>query len=244
MRGTIVVCPVFNERYTLVPFIDRLGRSSNADILFVDDGSKDGSTEILERSSMHLGDRVHVLCHPFRRGYGAALISGFKRALQEGFGRVITLDADLQHRPEDIVRFERILDHFEVALGTRYSDNSHISVVPRSRYLINRYISGMFERDFAVRFSDPFCGFRGYRASFLSNIELREQSYGVCLEMLMEIVQAGIDFCEIPVDLIYLDESRKFLDGLADPLKRLDYYRGVIKRGRDNLYRQRVPVQQ
>jgi hypothetical protein len=100
----------------------------------------------------------------------------------------------------------------------------------------------MFEREFSIRFSDPFCGFRGYRASFLRSIELSEQSYGVCLEMLLEIVRARVDFCEIPVDLIYLDESRKFLDGLTDPLKRLDYYRGIIRRGKENLYKRGVTV--
>lgn len=242
MSDTIIICPVFNERSTLGTFMSRLSRSTGVDILFVDDGSTDESTEIIEGNAERIGGRVHLICHPTRRGYGAALISGFQAALRRGYRRVITLDTDLQHRPEDIHSFEKALEYHEVVLGTRYSDACRISSIPRSRYLINRYISGMLRRDFSACFSDPFCGFRGYRRSFLRRINLCEQSYGICLELLLEIIRIGTEYGEIPVDMIYLDDTRNFMDGLDDPLKRLDYYRGVIRRSMGNTEERRVAV--
>jgi len=230
MLKTLILCPVHNESGTLTRFIRRLYERTEASVLFIDDGSTDNSARIIWDESKNMGERVHLLRHPVRRGYGAALISGFQTALQCGCENIITIDTDLQHQPEDIHRFERALEYSEVALGTRYSESSTIQNVPRSRYLINRYICGLFRKRFEVCFSDPFCGFRGYRRSFLKNITLFEQSYGICLEVLLEMIRTGASYDEIPVDMIYLDEGRQFMDGLDNPLMRLDYYRDVISR--------------
>jgi dolichol-phosphate mannosyltransferase len=230
MPHTLILCPVHNESGTLSRFISRLYKCTEASVLFIDDGSTDNSADIIRDKSKNMDKRMHLLRHPVRRGYGAALISGFQTALQCGYKNIITIDTDLQHRPEDIHRFERALEYSEVALGTRYGESFNIQNVPRSRYLINRYISGLFRKRFEVCFSDPFCGFRGYRRSFLKNINLFEQSYGICLEVLLEIIRTGASYDEVPVDMIYLDEGRQFMDGLDNPLMRLDYYRDVISR--------------
>lgn len=230
MPHTLILCPVYNESETLSRFMGRLFERTEASVLFIDDGSTDNSADIVWDESKNIGERVYLLRHPVRRGYGAALISGFQTALQRGYENIITIDTDLQHRPEDIYRFESALEYSEVALGTRYGESFNMQNVPRSRYLINRYISGLFRKRFEVCFSDPFCGFRGYRRSFLKNINLFEQSYGICLEVLLEIIRTGVSYDEIPVDMIYLDKGRQFMDGLDNPLMRLDYYRNVISR--------------
>ena len=85
---------------------------------------------------------------------------------------------------------------------------------------------------FSTRFSDPFCGFRGYRPSFLNKITLQEESYGLSLEILLEIIKSKTPFGEVPVEAIYLDYSREFLDGLSHPRERLLHYLQVISRKR------------
>jgi len=242
MSRNLILCPVYNEHATLETFMNRLFRSTEAHILFIDDGSTDDSTEIIRERSEKVGEKVYLLCHHTRRGYGAALISGFQAALQYGYERVVTIDTDLQHRPEDIHRFEMVLEYSDVVLGTRYSESLSFSHVPRSRYLINRYISGLLRKSFSVCFSDPFCGFRGYRRAFLERIHLSEQSYGICLEMLLEIIRTGTEYDEVPVDRIYLDENRQFMDGLENPLMRLDYYKNVINRKWHTLKEQSIAV--
>jgi dolichol-phosphate mannosyltransferase len=174
-------------------------------------------------------NRVYLLHHPERRGYGAALASGFRFAIRHEYESAITIDADLQHRPEDISRFERALQYDDVVLGSRYSKTNTEFRAPRARYLINRYISRLLQIKLSVSFSDPFCGFRGYRRSFLERIQLSEASYGVCLEMLLEIIRIGAGYCEVPIDMIYLDEPRQFMDGLENPVFRLDYYKRIIR---------------
>ena len=228
MSKTLILCPVYNEQYTLETFIRRLVANTGSDILFVDDGSTDNSCNIIRDSLTQIGERMYLLCHHTREGYGAALISGFQIALRHGYEQVITIDTDLQHRPEDIVRFETALATNDVVLGTRYHNSFNLSCVPRSRFLINRYISALFKKEFAFCFSDPFCGFRGYSHSFLEQIHLSERSYGVCLEMLLEIIRTGATYFELPVDMIYRDSRRQFMDGLENPLLRLEYYKGVI----------------
>jgi dolichol-phosphate mannosyltransferase len=229
MFKTLIVCPVHNEQRTLAGFMERLFRNTEAHVLFVDDGSTDSSVDIIRKDSEKRENEVYLLRHSERRGYGAALVSGFHIVIQHEYEYAITIDADLQHRPEDIIRFERALQHNDVVLGSRYSGAHAVYGAPRSRYLINRYISGLFQKKLSVCFSDPFCGFRGYRRSFLERIQLSEMSYGVCLEMLLEIIRTGAGYTEVPVDMIYLNEGRQFMDGLENPLFRLDYYKRIIQ---------------
>jgi dolichol-phosphate mannosyltransferase len=234
-KDAVVVCPVYNESSHLAAFLERFREHCSLDALFINDGSVDGSECIIESAASSMDGRIEILNHTTRRGYGAALKTGFEVALCRGFKKVITIDADLQHRPEDIGAFLAALDRFDVVLGTRYMRSVETFRPPRSRYLINRYISRMIEKFSGVAFSDPFCGFRAYRSSFLRRIRLEEQSYGICLEMLLEIIRVQSGYSELPIELIYVDSTRVFLDGLDDPLKRLDYYRNVIRRRFDSI---------
>lgn len=222
---TLVICPVFNEQDAIEKFYFNLRENYSGDVLFVDDGSIDKSVDFLNRISLK---NTFLIKHPKRRGYGAALISGINFSREKNYKKIITIDADLQHNPEHITRFLVELEEFDVVLGSRYAKKGVIADVPPDRFHINRHIAGLFELLFGVKFTDPFCGFRGYRNSFLDKICLKEHSYGFALEILLEIIRTGTFFMEIPVELIYLDSTRRFLDGLDDPKKRLNYYLEII----------------
>lgn len=232
MCDTLVVCPVYNEESYINEFCSRLKSQYRGDMVFIDDGSTDKGIEILNNSMNEEKTRTHVLYHKSRQGYGAALITGFQYALNRRYGKIITIDADLQHQPEDIHRFVNRLDEYDVVLGSRYTGNPHPSDIPKSRLIINKYISSLLtellSHHHSVKFTDPFCGFRGYRRSFLKKTRLGEQSYGISLEILLEIIRIKATASEIPVKPIYIDNSRIFYDGLNDPFKRLNYYKGII----------------
>lgn len=226
-RDCVVICPVHDERALLEPFCRKLRRCYSRDVIFVDDGSKDGSGEFL--ASIADG-RTFVLKHRKRTGYGAALLTGFRAALERGCGRIVTLDADLQHNPEHIGRFLRGLSRCEVVLGSRYPRGTAYAKAPGARLAINRFMAGLLRILFSVRFSDPFCGYRSYRDSFIRKARLFETGYGLGLEILMEIVRTGASFREIPVEAVYLQRQREFLNGLDDPRRRLLYYLEVVAR--------------
>ena len=227
-KDTLVICPLYNEQDYLQDFYPRLRSNYSLDILFVDDGSTDSGEEFL----LSIPD-VHTLLirHPQRLGYGAALRSGFSFALLEGYKRIVTMDVDLQHNPDRLSGFFDELDNSEVVLGSRYLSISSCFNIPRSRLVINRYIAQLFEVKWGIHFDDPFCGFRGYRDSFLRQAVLREESYGLALEILLEVIRLNYSFKEIPIEAIYNDPRRIFLDGLNGSRKRLLYYLKVIERG-------------
>jgi len=230
MNGrNLALCPVYNERDFLEKFYARLRAHYDGDVLFVDDGSTDGSGQILRQMC---DQGTLLLRHPARIGYGAALRSGFECALKNNYEKIVTLDADLQHDPGEIAIFLRMLAEYEVVLGSRYMRGVARTDAPPERIVINRYISGLMRVLFSVAYTDPFCGFRGYRGSFLKKVRLRENGYGLGLEILIELVRTATPFREIPVEAIYVNSQRAFLDGLDDPRRRLLYYLDIVSQKR------------
>jgi len=223
----LIICPVYNEQDTVEEFYRSLRDYYSQDVLFVDDGSTDGSRHSILGMR---GKNTFVIRHLQRRGYGEALISGFNFAKGHRYENIVTLDADLQHNPRHIPLFLRQLLEAEVALGSRYIRIGRCLDIPRERLLINRYISRMLKAHFSFNFTDPFCGYRAYRLSFLERAKLNEASYGLSLEILLEIIRIKADFKEFPIETIYFNPNRKFLDGLNDAGKRLHYYLEIVSR--------------
>ena len=242
LKDVIVVTPVYNEERNLQHFYSQLRKVYSGDILFIDDGSSDESANIIRRFK---DDRITLARHQIRRGYGHTLISAFEIALEGGYEKIITIDSDLQHRPEHIPEFASSLDHFDVVLGSRYLENKDFTDAPWDRFLINRYVNQLINELYGINITDPFCGFRGYRRRFLKKARFYENSYGFALEILMEMIRKNFSFTEIPVEMIYTKEKRDFENGFNDPVKRLLHYLKVIQPERKEIYEQeKIPCRQ
>jgi dolichol-phosphate mannosyltransferase len=229
----LLVCPFYNESRSIVEFFRRVVRNYRGDLLFINDGSTDDSFERLMDACEGCYARFSVITHESRMGYGAAILAGLQYALRMGYEKVITIDTDLQHEPEDIPRFEQALNRADVVIGSRYKEGFVSPGVPQERLAINRYISALLREILfggnGRGFTDSFCGFRGYRRRSLEKTHFEERSYGIALEILLEMVRTDTSFVEIPVAPIYLDSGRCFYDGLNNPLRRLEYYERVIR---------------
>ena len=234
-KKNLVICPVHNEQDTIATFYHNLRKHYLQDVVFIDDGSMDRSRAFLFEIT---GPETFLIRHPERLGYGAALLSGFKFSMERDYQKIITLDVDLQHNPGEIPIFLDELDQESVVLGSRYLYPSEHLNVPWARLAINRYISGLIKRLYAIHFTDPFCGYRGYRVGALKKMALTQGSYGLGLEIILEIIRTGTPFKEIPIKVIYNNHLRKFLDGLDDPRARLLYYLEVLSAKRAFLPRQ------
>jgi len=223
--SALIALPVFNEVDTVDRVLDEVAKYGDA-ILVVNDGSSDGTREILEARS-----DITVVHHEQNQGYGAALLTAFKYAQENGFEVIVTLDCDGQHEPQRIPRFIKACEGVDIVSGSRYlKQYEGDSEPPAQRRWINKRVTAEINRLLGFQLTDAFCGFKAYRVAALEKLNVTEVGYAMPLELWVEAAKAGLSVIELPVPLIYLDESRSFGGALDDGTTRLNYYHLVLDR--------------
>lgn len=221
---TLIAIPVYNERRHVRQVLDRvLNHAGN--VLVVDDGSSDGTTQVLTDYP------IDLIRHAVNRGYGQSTIDAFRWAIAEGYDWVITMDCDEQHEPEQIPDFLAAAQDsgFDIISGSRYLksfDGDDLPPVERRR--INTAITDEINQRLGLRITDAFCGFKAYRVSALRRFSLSEQGYAFPMQFWVRAVATGARITEIPVRLIYNDLNRSFGEALDNADVRLAHYRDVL----------------
>jgi len=219
----LTAIPVHNEEAYIEPVLTQVLRYAD-DVLVVDDGSTDRTPELLKRFPS-----VQVIRHPHNRGYGAGLKSAFLRALEEGYDGLITLDCDGQHEPSLIPEVAAPLDRADIVSGSRYLKVfDPAQAPPEARRRINVEVTRWLNECLGFNLTDAFCGFKAYRASALAKLEITEEGYAMPLQVWVQAAKHGFTIVEVPVPLVYLDESRAFGGALDDASYRLNHYRAVL----------------
>ncbi len=227
MSRLLTALPVFNEAKTLEWVLDKVVRYST-DILVVNDGSSDATGDLLSKRK-----DVEVIAHPQNRGYGAALLTAFNFAIDQGYDTLVTMDCDGQHEPELIRPFADRLDvtGADIVSGSRYlAGAGQRGVVPIERRRINFQITQFLNARLKLNLTDSFCGFKAYRVNALREFHVTEQGYAMPLELWVQAACNGMEIIELPVPLIYLDEKRSFGGTLDNGDTRLKYYLDVIEK--------------
>jgi dolichol-phosphate mannosyltransferase len=234
-RRILTALPVYNEVAHVTSVLDEVRRYSS-DVLVVDDGSDDGTGDLLAKRH-----DVRLLRHPQNRGYGAALKSAFDFALSEAYDVLVTIDCDGQHEPQRIPEFAAACtDEVDIVSGSRYLQTfADQTVPPADRRRINRLITEEINQRLGLQLTDAFCGFKAYRVPALNCFDLQEPGYAMPLELWVQVADCGLRVVELPVPLIYLDEKRSFGGALDDAQTRLAHYREVIERSEGRLPRRR-----
>ncbi|MCO6458257.1 MAG: glycosyltransferase family 2 protein [Pirellulaceae bacterium] len=223
---SLAALPVYNEARYVHAVLDEVLKYSQ-DVLVVDDGSTDGTAELLATRT-----DVRVLTHARNRGYGAALRTAFDHALREGYDCLVTIDCDGQHEPLRIPRFvAAVRQGADLASGSRYlKQYPGDSEPPAQRRWINQQVTAELNRRLGLNLTDAFCGFKAYRVAALGQLELSEDGYAMPLELWVQAAAVGLKILELPVPLIYLDAERSFGGALDDGQTRLQYYHRVLDR--------------
>ncbi|QOV90737.1 glycosyltransferase family 2 protein [Humisphaera borealis] len=224
----LIAIPVHNER-KYVEKVLRKVRSFHDDILVVDDGSTDGTSQVL--GTIAQAGEIHLIRHRTNQGYGQSLIDAFAFADHQGYDWVITMDCDEQHEPRMIPAFKTLIesDRYDLISGSRYlRPLSTDDLPPPDRQSINAKITALLNRLFNWRITDAFCGFKAHRVSAMNKLSLTETGYAFPLQLWPQVCAAGLRLTELPVRLIYNDATRTFGGNLDDAGRRLRHYLGVL----------------
>ncbi len=221
----LTALPVYNEAQYVNEVLDEVLRYCD-EVLVVDDGSTDGTSQLLTRRQ-----DVRVVHHDRNRGYGAALRTAFRYAACRNFDVLVTIDCDGQHEPQRIPRFIAACQTVDIVSGSRYlKPFPGDSEPPPQRRWINQQITAELNKRLNLNLTDAFCGFKAYRVDALRNLRLQEDGYAMPLELWVQASRSRLRILELPVPLIYLDLNRSFGGALDDAVTRLSHYHEVLNR--------------
>ncbi len=199
----LAVIPTFDEAENLRPLVSRLlALPEPLDVLVVDDASPDGTGEIAEELGRETGGRVRVIHRPAKRGLGTAYVAGFRRGLEEGYGRLLQMDADLSHDPGAVPALLRALSRADLAVGSRYVRGGGTRNWGRARRLLSRGGSLYARLLLSLPVSDATGGFKAWRRETLLELGLeRVRSTGYCfqVETTYRAHRRGARIVEVPI---------------------------------------------
>ena len=205
---TTVCLPTYNERENLEPMVRALV-DKGVRVLVIDDTSPDGTGEIADRLADEL-PQVDVLHRPRKEGLGPAYLAGFRRALADGAERVLEMDCDFSHSPDDVPRLLAAAEEADVVIGSRYVDGGSIGnwglvrrVVSAGGSLYARLLLGSDVHDLTG-------GFKCYRRRVLETIDLdgiSSKGYAFQIETTYRALRAGFRVVEIPIHFVDREEG-------------------------------------
>ena len=194
-----ILIPVFNEAANLGALLDRIQslHLPNAEVIVVDDGSTDGSGEIAERSG------IRVIRHPYNIGNGAAIKTGIRAAQGK---RLVLMDGDGQHRPEDIPKLLAESSRYHMVVGARAKG---------SKLRFHRYAANIAYNAFAsyvakFQVEDLTSGFRVLsRRHALGFIDLLPNTFSYPSTLTLALLRSGLTVKYVPIQTLYRSGESK-----------------------------------
>lgn len=202
--ATLIIIPTYNERDCLADIV-RAVRSAvpAATVQIVDDNSPDGTGALADEMAA-ADPQVRVLHRAAKAGLGAAYLDAFDRALAEGtWQRIVQMDADFSHAPQDVPRLLQALDDgADLAVGSRYVAGGGTRNWGLTRRMISKG-GGTYARTIlGVGVKDLTAGFKAWKTQTLKNINLgavEARGYGFQIEMTFRVLRNGMQVTEVPI---------------------------------------------
>ena len=217
---SIVIIPTYNEKENIEKIIRAVfGLEKCFHILVIDDGSPDGTAQIVKRlMADEFSDRLFIVERSGKLGLGTAYITGFKWALERDYGYIFEMDADFSHDPNDLPRlYSACADEgYDLAIGSRYVSGVNVVNWPIGRVLMSYFASKYVRMVTGFKVHDTTAGFKCYKRRVLQTIELdkiRFKGYGFQIEMKFTAYKIGFKIKEVPVIFVNRREGTSKMSG-------------------------------
>ena len=199
------VIPAYNEEKSIADIVKKT-KKYIANVIVVDDGSKDKTKEIAEKSG------AVVLRHIVNLGKGATLKTGCNYALMKNAKFIVVLDADAQHDPDDIPRFIEKLEKYDIVFSYRKLGGRMPLVLRFGNWLISKVVRALYKVDLI----DTQSGFRAFSREAYKKIRWNASDYSMESEMISRAGKQRLKYVQIPISTIYSDKYKgtTILDGV------------------------------
>jgi glycosyltransferase involved in cell wall biosynthesis len=198
-----IIVPVFNERYLVGAMLSQLlglevEALSEIEIVVVDDGSSDGSREIVERFAADNGDRLRLIPHETNRGKGAAVRTGIAAATGD---LIVFQDADLEYDPRDLARLVQpfVEDGADIVYGSRFTTAARRRVLYYRHQLGNRLITLTSNWFTDLNLTDVETCYKMFRGPLLKSIPLRSNDFAMEIELTAKAAKRQCSIFEVPI---------------------------------------------
>lgn len=208
MSDSIVIIPTYNEKENIENIIRAIfGLEKEFDILVIDDGSPDGTADIVKRMQPEFSNRLFIVERQGKLGLGTAYICGFKWAIAHQYDFIFEMDADFSHNPNDLPKLYAACTEQDgdVAVGSRYCNGVNVVNWPLGRVLMSYYASVYVRFITGMKVQDTTAGFKCYRRQVLETIDLDRihfKGYAFQIEMKFTSYKCGFKIVEVPIIFI------------------------------------------
>jgi dolichol-phosphate mannosyltransferase len=210
LSDSIVIIPTFNEKENIENIIRKVFSLPDVfHILVVDDGSPDGTANIVKSLQNEYEGMLHIEERKGKLGLGTAYIHGFRWALERSYEFIFEMDADFSHNPDDLIRLKTAcIEDADLAIGSRYIRGVNVVNWPMSRVLMSYFASVYVRIITGINIQDATAGFKCYRRVVLETIPLdkiRFIGYAFQIEMKFTAIKYGFNVVEVPI--IFTDRT-------------------------------------
>jgi dolichol-phosphate mannosyltransferase len=207
----LIIVPTYNERENIKPLVNGIFSSLkdyDVNILFIDDGSPDGTADEI-RELQKEDERIKLIEREKKMGLGRAYVEGFNFAIRNGYSLVFEMDADLSHRPEYLPLFLELAKDYDLVIGSRYVKGGGVKNWSWIRKLISRFGNIYSRLILGFPFKDSTAGFKCFRIEVLKAIKpetLSSEGYSFQIENVWRAWKKGFKIKELPI--IFYERER------------------------------------
>lgn len=205
LSDSLVIIPTFNEKENIVRMIETVfSLEKPFHVLIVDDGSPDGTAELVVGLQKKYSDTLFLLQRSGKLGLGTAYITGFRWGLERDYEFFFEMDADFSHNPNDLIRLYKGCTEMggDVAVGSRYVKGGRLENWPFDRIMLSYGASCYVRMITWMPVKDPTAGFVCYRRKVLETLDLdkiRFVGYAFQIEMKFASRMLGFKIVEVPI---------------------------------------------